>query len=520
MVRAKAGGTITGLAADAKPSAAGIPAGTNFIETDSRKRYYNSGTDWILQEFPALKKYSVFKVGSTTYVTDQHGKIANSNTDTQLAIQPVLDSLANNQTQDYYWDADVFTLENPIILPYITGTAIRQVRFFGVQLSRRAATGGATSFTPGAGFPTNRYFIESHPTAVAPASGGSTCDFTIEGVQGFNIDYIGTKNVGFLKYEADGITGRRACNVKDVSGAYMWRLIHLKGLVWFGSFQNISSTVSNTAFTGDAAIILEDGGHANTWNPTPKANRFSNTMCFHGDGLLNDFIRLQSGAYNIFDHAYIDGKFYANAPITLNNTDTLHISNNTFRDILTIDMEAPTSDTRKASLWMSGTNVYDNRFINCKFQNNPKGARMDSTGVYRNEIELTARWGASAIIVDDTGSGESNVVVVRPGNRTTAGETPITHTGGVSRIIDTRRQATRFGDTTFSGDGTTVTFNIPHGCFATPQQAWVGAGSIAARGTFSWTVNATNIVVTYPPASPPVSGGSNIIFHWKAEVYP
>jgi hypothetical protein len=464
------------------------------------------------------RMYYVHQSGGVTYVTDKFGKIIQQDASTAVAVQAQLDTIANNQTQDYYWDADVFTLEEPIVLPFITGTAVRQVRMYGVSLSRRqatAGTGASTSFKPGASFLTNHYFIESDPTGVVAGSNGSTVDFTLEGIGGFNTDYIGVKNVGFLKYEADGLTGRRAIHVKDINLNYMWRGIHLVGLIWFGDFANITSTVSNTGFVGDAVIILEDGGHSNIFNPTPKGNTFRNTMCFHGDGLYNDFIRLQSGGYNLFDYAYIDGKFYVNAPITLNNTDTLHISNNVFRDMIELDMEAPSPDTRKASLWMSGTNVYDNQFINSKLPNNPKAVRIDSTGVYRNEIQLVARWGTSNIIVDDTGGGESNLIVVRPGNRITAGENTIVHTGGVSRVEDKRKGALNSGAAVISDGGT-----ITHGLMTTPLWALVGSriagefASVTARSTTTLTV-----AIKKWTGGTLTAGTASQTVDWRAGVY-
>ena len=49
-IKRKAGGRITGLSGDAKPTAAAEPVNTIFDETDSHKKYYNSGSAWVLQE--------------------------------------------------------------------------------------------------------------------------------------------------------------------------------------------------------------------------------------------------------------------------------------------------------------------------------------------------------------------------------------------------------------------------------------------------------------------------------------
>ena len=49
-IKRKAGGRITGLSGDAKPTAAAEPVNTVWDETDTHKKYYNSGTAWVLQE--------------------------------------------------------------------------------------------------------------------------------------------------------------------------------------------------------------------------------------------------------------------------------------------------------------------------------------------------------------------------------------------------------------------------------------------------------------------------------------
>ena len=66
----------------------------------------------------------------------------------------------------------------------------------------------------------------------------------------------------------------------------------------------------------------------------------------------------------------------------------------------------------------------------------------------------------------------------------------------------------------FTANGGGSTFTIAHGLGVVPAFADVGAGSADARGTFSWTADATNITVTYPVATP--SGTNNIVLWWTA----
>lgn len=68
-IKRKAGGRITGLAADPKPTAAAEPLNTIFQETDTHNEYINNGTTWILYRPP----YFLLIQGGTasSYATNQ-----------------------------------------------------------------------------------------------------------------------------------------------------------------------------------------------------------------------------------------------------------------------------------------------------------------------------------------------------------------------------------------------------------------------------------------------------------------
>jgi hypothetical protein len=72
------------------------------------------------------------------------------------------------------------------------------------------------------------------------------------------------------------------------------------------------------------------------------------------------------------------------------------------------------------------------------------------------------------------------------------------------------------GTATFSGDGTTTAFVIPHGCWKSPSRTPIvvaTAASTAAKGDFYVSaVDATNITITYGTA--PVSGSNNVVLNW------
>lgn len=72
------------------------------------------------------------------------------------------------------------------------------------------------------------------------------------------------------------------------------------------------------------------------------------------------------------------------------------------------------------------------------------------------------------------------------------------------------------GTATFSGDGLTTQFAIPHRLVSTPSKVLVTPMSADASGDFYVTVDATNIYVNYKTA-PPV-GTNNIVLSWYAEV--
>jgi len=72
------------------------------------------------------------------------------------------------------------------------------------------------------------------------------------------------------------------------------------------------------------------------------------------------------------------------------------------------------------------------------------------------------------------------------------------------------------GIATFSGDGTTTTFNIPHKLSSTPSKYIVSPLTPDAHASKTITADATNIVITFATAPP--AGTNNLKFGWYAEV--
>jgi len=79
------------------------------------------------------------------------------------------------------------------------------------------------------------------------------------------------------------------------------------------------------------------------------------------------------------------------------------------------------------------------------------------------------------------------------------GRAPIERNGGIA---------------TFSGDGTTTSFQIKHGLTATPTVTLVGKGISGLPDIDYWTADATYITVVFKSAPP--SGTENIRIWWLA----
>ena len=518
-----AGGKVTGLQADTKPT--GMPAGTDFIETNTWKRYVANATDWIPLHLPVydIKKFRVFLVGANTYITNEDGRVVQGpNTDTADAVNDQMAIMGFGQVFEFEFDAGAFTIEQPIIFPSVTkGVAnIKKVFMRGhSQVGMRIGTTGVgtpTVLIPSATFPTQRYIFELNNLTGT----GKTGYVDIDGFGFTNAANFTTREVGFVKLEADDGHGYNDFNVANCYLNYPWRAIHLIGQIWQGTFHHIQTHEFNASFVGDCVIILEDGGHSGFNNQTPKRNIFRDINLMHANGQYESGIKIKSGAYNLFDSIYIDGQKYEVAAIELNNTDALTIASNTFQNVTVLDLGvegSPTPDNRKGALYLAGTATFDNVFRNMKLAPWPSvTVKLEGTGVQRNDIEIASYWGANAAVTD-TGTDGTNTIRVMGGHLAGGSDVKITHTGAMSRVIDTRRGASRRGAFSIAADGVQTIFNIPHGCFtgAIPFPLAV-AGSTNAKGDFFVTANATDIVVTYN--TPPPAG--TLILRWNAEVYP
>jgi len=97
--------------------------------------------------------------------------------------------------------------------------------------------------------------------------------------------------------------------------------------------------------------------------------------------------------------------------------------------------------------------------------------------------------------------------------------TPVSDDGTNTNVVFKRNRgyATKTsGVATFSGDGTTTQFKIPHGLVKGPSKVLATPASKDASGSFYVTADSTYIYVNYFTAPP--TGTNNVVLYWYAEV--
>jgi hypothetical protein len=505
---------LTGVSGDTKPTT--VITGSTFVETDTRREFYFDGTTWIPQEFITYKEFKVVKPSATTFVIDQHGNKIQSNTDTQLAVQAQLDAMPINTVYKFIWDAEQWEMHNPIVFPtYTVQGAAKRVIMEGTGHAFTRSSAGVTRLRAASDWPTNRYFFElNNPSQLAINGHVHISKFSAS-----LGDATEAKNVGFVKLEGGNIhPGRRGFEVDHCYLEYMWRAIHLKGMIWYGYFHDIVTYESSPTFAGDAVYLIEDGGIVDpAQNPSPKVNNFQRLYHVGGGGgdspQYADWMRMTTSSYSVVRDISIDGKTFGHAVISLDGD--LGVSKNRFENVTTLDLEYPDPNTAVANLYLGGNNVYNNRFLGMHLTPNPETVLLSGSGVKKNHIEIDTYWGAVSRVTDTT-ADPTNTIYLASGSDPTVADSTITHTGGTSRIIDPRRGAEKAGNSTQSGDGTTTVFNIAHGLFASPVWYSVQQTSDDAVGPWKTTVSSTNLTLTYP--FPPRSGTNNLSWNWRAGV--
>ncbi len=464
--------------------------------------------------FNSNYSYLVFKDGSTYYAKSGITKgIESSNSDAATVIQYCITTLlATSRGGTILFSPDDFPLATPLDIPTATGANVRPLSLIGSTNAHNRV--GMTTFSTTAAFPTNRYMIE---TSGCTDLSLKFALLTIKNIGAYNLN-LATLNAGFLKYEHE--TGYpRSIVMDNVYTQYIWRPLHLIGAVWWGEFTNLNFSDASSSFTGDTDILLEQGSHTSVaLNPWPKGNVFRDIQVNHSGHMANS-LRATAAGYNRFDNYTVDGD-----PSSYYFTDSVwsfsgKSNSNVMRDGLVLDLNTvPSPDNRLGSLALDGTSCYNNRFYNMNLFDASHSISLKN-GTYRNDIEVAGFWGVN-LDIDDSGSGAGNTITLFPGAITSGtGFSKPTTTGsaGNLRINDMRTGAYTTGVSTQSGNGSTVAFNIAHGCYTTPLTYSVMPQTGDALGPPVVTATSTNLVLTYPIAPP--SGSSNLIWVWTAGVY-
>jgi hypothetical protein len=542
-VKYLAANNISGLSSDSKPTL--VPAGSVFLETDTKLLYLFDGATWssltsttiptILNRGLVLRNpantFSATVVNPTITANEdlqfnteydyfifvdandgskikaKNGKTScidySDPTNADTVIKTVISNSPNGATMAF--SSDVFTINSPI-----TGYAnMRPYVFRGTWDNFR---GGGTRFAVGASFPNNGYVIDTSATNTIGSNKASL--IRIDGIEFYNLQ-SNTINAGAILIEQDWHQYHTGPILNNIWMQYMWRGIHLKGPVWEGIMNDIFYDSASSTFVGNAALILEQGGHSEL----PKANLFQH---FHGQGptagQLDNFFLLKDAGYNVFVDTFIDGFKYTEAPISLKGGS----ADNIFYHLFIIDLNTSTGTNLGAILFDGAggsTNTLqcaNNRIYDAEVGSYPKMVAFRNSA-QRSYVELC--YFGSAVSIDDAGAGTNNVVVVKEGPIGVGTvNAKVTSTNGLVKIRDTRAGSSNRGlSATQNGDGSTTAFNIPHGCFATPTYVNVVPATANSLGSFTITANNTNIVVNYAIAPPAFV--TNLQWYWSAEVY-
>jgi hypothetical protein len=247
-----------------------------------------------------------------------------------------------------------------------------------------------------------------------------------------------------------------------------------------------------------------------------------------------------SGISILFGEVYVDNVVIGNLPgagINIYNTDYVRLTNireyvcNTGISINTdrgpVDIIGATFDNNyKNGIWIWNLS-YGGTFVDVKARNNNfnnQYTEKDGAGMYmRLATGLQVIGGDfsdnrstpyQTYGIYEDGNDYNVIINARIVGNTVA---PVKLTGTHSKVIYTQGYVTQnSGKATFSGDGATTQFKIPHSLALTPSKVLVTPGSNDAKDTFYVTADATYIYVNYATAPPP--GTNNVVLYWYAEV--
>jgi len=148
--------------------------------------------------------------------------------------------------------------------------------------------------------------------------------------------------------------------------------------------------------------------------------------------------------------------------------------------------------------------------------NTYSGIRAQDQGLVDGVIIGNAIDGPQHMFAIDLYGGDRNTIL---GNTLGAGGSGAFRWAGNAASVlrgNTGYATETQGQATFSGDGATTQFTIPHGLAQAPNAWAVTPESADAAGDYYVTADATNLYVNYLAAPP--AGAGNVVLRWRAWV--
>jgi hypothetical protein len=149
-----AGNTITGLAADTKPTTALIQPGARFLETDTNQEYFWSGSEWLAKATDTPWTYTVYKAGTTVKAKNNTTGAIDYSGDATVDCSPTIQSAIHNVANvgsdagDAEFGAGIFIKKGVYkCTTYIDASAANGVRN-GIRLKGECTGGTVLSFEP------------------------------------------------------------------------------------------------------------------------------------------------------------------------------------------------------------------------------------------------------------------------------------------------------------------------------------------------------------------------------------
>lgn len=220
-------------------------------------------------------------------------------------------------------------------------------------------------------------------------------------------------------------------------------------------------------------------------------------------GLPNKYLGYSAG-YSMLVHGGEYTKYFTNSVFDYASKYNLYVGlNQNTGELVFVNTKFTNAKNANIVLGSSSYSANRNRFVNC-IVGNPLGWSKDY-GI--NEVNGDYNQFEGILFVDSQDGLASQKQVNLTGANSYIKSSVFKWNG---------KKSDNSGIATFSGDGSTTAFDIPHGLWDEPSKYYVIPISADATSTFDITVDATNITVTYKTAPP--SGTDNIKLSWYAEV--